>query len=197
MAFSGTTNHQLLISVVFYIFASICKFGKAYDYPHLGAAGVVANEYLPKAEVEGETDQYFPQAGIIGTSSALIFTKALGCLSDKHIYSSCEEAHRLTHSGELNVPPEYADEYCNGPCLTETNHVLDCIGGLFKGFIFYNRATLNDVRETIESGCGHGPKRGNFDVIQHIQADDASKIKVSNTVIYALTMMIIGWRLVI
>ncbi|KAI3469314.1 hypothetical protein Pfo_025977 [Paulownia fortunei] len=147
--------------------------------------------------VEGETDQYFPQAGIIGTSSALIFTKALGCLSDKHIYSSCDEAHRLTHSGELNVPPEYTDEYCQGPCLIETNHVLDCINGILKGFIFYNRATLNDVRETIKSGCSYGPKRGNFDVVEHIQADDASKNTVSNPVVYVLVLTIIGWRLLL
>lgn len=76
------------------------------------------------------------------------------------IYSSCEEAHRLKQSGELNVPPEYTDEYCKGPCLAETHHVLDCINGILKGFIFFNRATLNDVRETIKSGCGYGPKRG-------------------------------------
>ncbi|GFP99626.1 hypothetical protein PHJA_002106700 [Phtheirospermum japonicum] len=141
------------------------KVGRAFEYenPHLGAAGVVANEYLPKAE----------------------------------IYSSCNEARRLTQSGELNIPPEYAVEYCNGACLSETNHVLDCLGGFFKGFIFYNRASLRDVRETIESGCGYGPKRGNFDVIQHIQADSASKNKASKPVVYALVMMIIGWRLVI
>lgn len=59
--------------------------GMAYDYPHLGAAGVVANEYLPKAEGEGETDQYFPQAGIIGISPARIFNKALGCLRDNYV----------------------------------------------------------------------------------------------------------------
>lgn len=76
------------------------------------------------------------------------------------IYSSCDEAHRLTQSGELNVPPEYADEYCEGPCLSETKHVLDCMGGILKGFVFYNRATLNNLRDTIESGCGSGPKKG-------------------------------------
>ncbi|KAL3626579.1 hypothetical protein CASFOL_030128 [Castilleja foliolosa] len=166
-----------------------------YEYPHLGAADVIANEYLPKAEVEGENNQFSPQSGIIGTSP--IFSEALGCFSDKRIYSSCNEARRLTQSGELNIPPEYADEYCNGACLSETSRVLDCLGGILKGFVFYNRATLRDVRETIESGCGYGPKRGNFDVLQHIQSDDASKNKASKAVVYVLVLMIIGWRLLV
>ncbi|CAA0834247.1 Glycine-rich protein family [Striga hermonthica] len=197
MAFSASIDHWFLLSIVFYIFASICKFGRAYEYPHLGAAGVVADEYLPKAEVEGETNQFFPEAGIIGTSPALIFNKALGCFSDKYIYSRCNEAHRLTQSGLLNVPLGYTDEYCNGPCLGETNHVLDCVGGFLKGFIFYNKATLRDIRDTLESGCGYGPLRGNFDVVRNIQAGDASKYKASKHVVYALVVMIIGWRLAI
>ncbi|KAL3812292.1 hypothetical protein ACJIZ3_013560 [Penstemon smallii] len=190
MAVSESTKRWLLISALVYIFALSCKFGKAYDeYPHLGAAGVVANEYLPKAEVEGETNQYFPQAGIIGTGPAFIFNKALGCLSDKHIYSSCDEVHRLTQVGELNVEPEYTDEYCKGPCIDETHHVLDCIDGILKRFIFYNKATVRDIRETIESGCSYGPKRGNFNVLEHIQADDASASKVSNPVLYGIMLI--------
>ncbi|XP_011100800.1 uncharacterized protein LOC105178913 [Sesamum indicum] len=194
MAFSATAYYWLLVSVLIYIFVSSCKSGLAFEYPHLGAAGVVANEYLPRAENEGETDQYFPQAGIIGTTP-LIFSKALECLSDKYIYSSCDEAHRLTQSGELNVPPEFTDQYCNGPCLTETSHVLDCINGILKQFVFINRATVNDVREAIEGGCSYGPKRGNFNVIEHIQADDATNKIVSKPVIYALVLMVIGWRM--
>ncbi|KAL8484857.1 hypothetical protein ACS0TY_027231 [Phlomoides rotata] len=193
MAFSASTARWLILSV---LFVSTCKFGRAYNYPHLGAAGVVANEYLPKAEVEGEVDQYFPQTGIIGTGAALLLGKALSCLSDKYIYSSCEKSHRLGESGELNVPPEYTDEYCQGPCLAETHHALDCIDKILKRFIFLNRATLHDVRETIESGCSHGPKRGNFDVVGHIQSGNAGKNKVSNGVVCAILVMVavLNWR---
>ncbi|KAL8047574.1 hypothetical protein ABFX02_07G008500 [Erythranthe guttata] len=197
MLFSAFNNQWLLLSILFYVFVSACKFGIAYDYPHLGAAGVVADQYLPQAEVEGGADQSFPQTGIIGTTPALIFNKALECLSNKYIYSSCDEAHRLTQNGELNVPPEYADEYCNGPCLAETNHALDCINGILKRFVFYNSATLNDVRETIKSGCGYGPKRGNFDVIGHIQAGDASKNRVFDRVVYVVLAMTVAWRVLL
>lgn len=76
------------------------------------------------------------------------------------IYSSCEEAYRLTESGKLDVPSEYVDPYCNGPCLTETHLVLNCIENIMTNFVFYNRATIQDIRVTIKAGCGYGPERG-------------------------------------
>ncbi|KAK6146218.1 hypothetical protein DH2020_020087 [Rehmannia glutinosa] len=176
MAFSALTRHRLLlVSTMIYIFVSTCyNFGKAYNYPDLGAASVVANEYVAEAEGEGESDDhYFPQTGVAGTDPGLVFDKALECLNDKYIYSSCDEAYRLTQNGELNVSPEYTDQYCNGPCLKETHLVLDCIDGILKHFVFYNKATLEDVRETIEVGCSYGPKRGDFNVAEHIEADSA------------------------
>lgn len=60
--------------------------GRAYDYPYLGAAGVVANEYLPEAENEGGSSGYLPQGGVVGTSPDLIlFNKALKCFDDKYV----------------------------------------------------------------------------------------------------------------
>ncbi|GFP85271.1 hypothetical protein PHJA_000670800 [Phtheirospermum japonicum] len=154
MATLDFPRHWLLIvSTVIYIFLSTWKFGNAYNYPHLGAASVLTNEYVPKAEAEGDGEHYYPQTG-------LVFDKALECLDDRNIYISCEEAYRLTQKGELNVPPEYAEQYCNGPCERETQLVLDCIDGILKYFVFYNKATLRDVRETVEDGCSYGPKRG-------------------------------------
>ncbi|KAI3459235.1 hypothetical protein Pfo_015898 [Paulownia fortunei] len=179
MAFSASIRHWLLlVSTMIYIFVSNSKF---------------ANEFVPEAEGEGETDQHFPEPGVVETDPGLVFDKALECLNDKHIYSSCDEAYRLTENGELNVPPEYTDQYCNGPCLTETHLVLDCINGILKHFVFYNRATLKDVRETIESGCSYGPKRGDFNVAEHIRADEAT---ANRPVFYVLVLMIMGWQVV-
>lgn len=59
------------------------------------------------------------------------------------------------------MPPEYTDQYCNGPCVYETDLVLKCIEGLLLEFKFYNKATIRDVRDTIKSGCSYGPERGN------------------------------------
>ncbi|KMT16496.1 hypothetical protein BVRB_3g047960 isoform A [Beta vulgaris subsp. vulgaris] len=100
---------------------------------------------------------------------------ALVCFHGKNqIYNHCDESCRLTAHGELHVPHDHVDEFCSGPCLEETNHMLDCIDGIMGHFLFFNRATTQDVRDTILAGCGHGDKRGNFDVGEHIEADEGS-----------------------
>jgi hypothetical protein len=66
----------------------------------------------------------------------------------------------LSAGGKLDVPPQSTDEYCNGPCLTETNLVLSCIDNIFENFLFYNKATIQDVRDTVTAACGHGQERG-------------------------------------
>lgn len=108
--------------------------------------------------------------GVGGDEPSEVIVKALQCFSDKHIYSSCEEPYRLTENGQLHVPPEYADEYCNGPCLKETHLVLNCIDDIFSHFVFYNHATIKDVKETIKAGCSYGPHRGDFNVGEHIES---------------------------
>ncbi|XP_073133880.1 uncharacterized protein [Henckelia pumila] len=191
MAFATYNKHGPAVVLIFiFISSSTCNFGRAYEYPNLGAAGVVANDYLPEAGNEGGSSGYLPQGGIVGTSSDLIYNKALECFGDKYIYSSCGAAYRLNQGGELDVPPDYADQYCNGPCVTETQNVLACIHGIFDQFLFYNRATLSDIRDTIASGCGNGPKRGNFDVAEHIQANGAPANKLHYSALCASLLLI-------
>jgi hypothetical protein len=38
--------------------------------------------------------------------------------------------------------------------------VLSCIENIMKHFVFYNKATIEDIRDTIKAGCGYGPERG-------------------------------------
>jgi hypothetical protein len=71
----------------------------------------------------------------------------------------------LSENGNLDVPPEKTDTFCEGPCMSETNLVLGCIDNIFSNFIFYNKATIEDVKETILAGCGYGPERGNYHVL--------------------------------
>lgn len=61
------------------------------------------------------------------------------------IYSGCDEAYRLTQSGNLNVPPEATELFCNGPCLAETRLALSCINDVISDFLFYNKATVRDI----------------------------------------------------
>nr|XP_023875689.1 uncharacterized protein LOC111988153 isoform X1 [Quercus suber] len=142
-----------------------------------------------------------------GYDPAQIVAKALLCFNDKYVrktfiymhtlllimvYSSCEESLRLSESGKLNVPPQKIDEYCNGPCLTETNLVLNCIENIFLNFKFYNKATIQDVRDTVKAACGNGPERGNFDVTEHIKAETSNAHKAVNQILYGLGLMIVG-----
>ncbi|KAJ0093199.1 hypothetical protein Patl1_24934 [Pistacia atlantica] len=130
--------------------------------------------------------------GAGGGDPAEIVAKALLCFNDKHIYSNCEESCRLTQSGNINVSPEHVEEYCNGPCLTETHLVLDCIEDVLANFIFYNRATINDIKNTIKAGCGYGPERGDFNVAEHIQAEENSAYKTPYKILFGLGVMIIA-----
>ncbi|KAF4393669.1 hypothetical protein G4B88_007655 [Cannabis sativa] len=132
-------------------------------------------------------DEHVPyQVGSGGHDPAQVVASALLCFNDKYIYSSCEESYRLSESGNLEVPPEKAEEYCGGPCLKETHLVLSCIDNILANFLFYNKATIQDVRDTIHAGCGYGPERGNFNVAQHIEAEESNNADqkvVSNQII--------------
>ncbi|PSR92525.1 Glutamate synthase 1 [NADH] like [Actinidia chinensis var. chinensis] len=125
-----------------------------------------------------------------------VVAKALICFNDKYIYSSCEEAYRLTQTGNLNVPPEYTDQYCSGPCKAETTLVLNCIENIFSHFLFYNKATIQDVGATIKAGCGFGSQRGNFNVEEHIQDEESDGGESSVPVMVGLVGMILGNGLV-
>lgn len=82
-------------------------------------------------------------------------------MSMKQIYNGCEEPSRLNEKGYLKVPPEKTEEFCEGPCASETKLVLNCLHNIFSDFVFVNKATINDVAATIKTGCGYGPERGN------------------------------------
>ncbi|XP_045790506.1 pupal cuticle protein 36-like [Trifolium pratense] len=127
--------------------------------------------------------------GRFGDPSQII-SKALLCFNDKYIYQSCEESYRLSENGNLDVPSEKTDAFCEGPCMSETNLVLGCIDNIFSNFIFYNRATIEDVKETILAGCGYGPERGNFNVAEHIQENKAGK--ATSHVLMGLALIIMG-----
>uniref|UniRef100_A0A7N0U3X1 DUF7731 domain-containing protein n=1 Tax=Kalanchoe fedtschenkoi TaxID=63787 RepID=A0A7N0U3X1_KALFE len=108
---------------------------------------------------------------------ATITAKALQCFNNRFIYSSCNEDYRLTMAGEINVPPEYTDEYCNGPCMTETHLVLNCVDNILLHFAFYNRATVQDVRDTIKAACSDSKERGHFSVAEHMAAEESAANK--------------------
>ncbi|XVF38819.1 hypothetical protein REPUB_Repub20aG0135000 [Reevesia pubescens] len=146
---------------------------------------------LPQS-LTGNADEGLPQTGAVAADPAQIVAKALLCFNEKAIYSSCEETCRLTESGNLNVPHDYIEKYCNGPCLSETHLVLNCIENIMTNFLFYNKATIQDIRDTIQAGCGYGPERGKFNVEEHIEAEESSANKAATHILFGIGSMIIG-----
>ncbi|KAE8725861.1 hypothetical protein F3Y22_tig00008013pilonHSYRG00100 [Hibiscus syriacus] len=146
----------------------------------------------------GKADEYedLPETGrgsVVGDHDpAQIVAKALLCFNDKHIYSSCEESYRLTASGNIDVPLGFTDEYCSGPCLSETHLVLNCLENIMKHFLFYNKATIGDIRDTIQAGCGYGPERGHFDVEEHLEAEENSSSRAAKSILFGMGWMILG-----
>ncbi|KAJ6305993.1 hypothetical protein OIU78_021341 [Salix suchowensis] len=124
--------------------------------------------------------------------------KAMMCFNNKIIYSRCDEAYRLTQSGNLNVPPEATDVFCNGPCLAETRLVLGCINGVISDFLFYNRATVRDITYALSAGCGSTGYRGDFNVARYIDDETSSaSILPSLTGFYALALFMWWWILLL
>ncbi|CAH8298812.1 unnamed protein product [Eruca vesicaria subsp. sativa] len=110
--------------------------------------------------------------GLGGNGPPEIVAKALECLNEKHIYKECEDAWRLTLNGDLNIPVARTEEFCEGPCFSETHLALNCIGEIVHHFRFFNRATVYNIRETLKSGCSYGPERGIFNVLEHIEDEE-------------------------
>ncbi|KAL7205375.1 hypothetical protein ACSBR2_018341 [Camellia fascicularis] len=107
---------------------------------------------------------------------AQILTNALLCLNNKFIYNRCNEAYRLNQSGDLNVPPEATDQFCNGACLSETQGLLNCLENIFSNFMFYNKATIGDIRGTLRGGCSYTNQRGNFNVGDYMQSETSNSL---------------------
>ncbi|KAK4380097.1 hypothetical protein RND71_001959 [Anisodus tanguticus] len=188
MAVSINMMHSLqaltLSCFLFFLFT----LGEADDYEtRTAAAGVLENEYLPNYGGYSSQNGDSPQYGDVQPD--YLFSKALQCFTDKHIYSSCEESYRLTETGELHVPPEYADQYCRGPCLEETHLVLNCLENILSHFRFYNKATVRAVEETIKEGCSYGPKRGYFNVAEHILAYGSTAFRASKSMLHGFALM--------
>ncbi|KAJ8444998.1 hypothetical protein Cgig2_029192 [Carnegiea gigantea] len=94
---------------------------------------------------------------------------SVSLLMMRQIYCSCEESYRLSESGEFHVPHDRVEQFCNGPCLQETKLVLNCVEGIMGHFTFFNKATTQDVRDTVLAACGNGETGGDLNVTRHVK----------------------------
>ncbi|KAJ6987836.1 uncharacterized protein [Populus alba] len=198
----------VLSAVLVGVFIFCCNLGKADEGEYVPQTGTGIIGGVPQTgtgttggvpQTGTGTTGGVPQTGtgIVDADPTEIVAKALLCFSDNYVYSSCEVAYRLTETGKLNVPPEDANSYCSGPCLVETHLVLSCIENIMKHFVFYNKATIEDVRDTIKAGCGYGPERGNFDVSEHLQLEENNAFKTANQILLGVGFMFGGHALLL
>ncbi|XP_039032363.1 uncharacterized protein LOC120167406 [Hibiscus syriacus] len=125
---------------------------------------------------------------------------AFFCFNNKYIYTGCDEAYRLNESGNLNVPREATDVFCNGPCLAETRLVLQCVDDVLSGFVFYNKATVRDITNVLRAGCSYTSTRGNFGVGDYFQGgiSDASRLGESSMIsLSTLTLIVVIYVLIL
>ncbi|ESW16987.1 hypothetical protein PHAVU_007G200600 [Phaseolus vulgaris] len=106
--------------------------------------------------------------------------EALSCFNNKLIYVGCDEAYRLNPSGNINIPVEATDLFCSGACLTEAQQVLNCIDDVLSNFIFYNKATVQQMRYALNAGCSFSRQRGNFNLAEYIggETNNAPKLPI-------------------
>lgn len=107
---------------------------------------------------------------------------------------TCKPEQRLSISGSIDVPRDQTDEYCNGGCYEQTQLVLTCVDEILSNFEFDNKATIEDIRQTITEGCSNTDKRGDFDVTEHMDSTShASKSLSAN--LSSLTIFVTLWGL--
>ncbi|KAJ3670914.1 hypothetical protein LUZ60_008340 [Juncus effusus] len=101
-----------------------------------------------------------------------VIGEAEQCFDDGRLYTCCDDPYRLGIQGILNVPHQAANEFCNGPCLAETQLVLSCVEDELNTFKFQNGAYVSDVRYALQRGCTVGARRGDFNVGEPHEPDD-------------------------
>ncbi|XP_020421799.1 uncharacterized protein LOC18772884 isoform X1 [Prunus persica] len=140
-------------------------------------------------------------AGYAEENPAQTFVTALACFNNKFIYAGCDEAYRLNESGNFNVPPEATDLFCHGPCLAETQQVLNCVDHMLSGFVFNNRATLPDIRGALRAGCSYTSQRGKFNGFgpfgEYIQGETSNAQKLPNFSSFFTFLIVTGCSLFI
>ncbi|KAJ1692322.1 hypothetical protein LUZ63_009020 [Rhynchospora breviuscula] len=96
------------------------------------------------------------------------------CFDDGRVYTCCQDEYRLSITGILNIPPHAANNFCEGPCLEETQLVLSCVEDELNTFRFQDGAAVADVRYALQRGCSNSDKRGDFNVGEPHEPDDYS-----------------------
>ncbi|CAL5322835.1 unnamed protein product [Camellia sinensis] len=62
----------------------------------------------------------------------------------------------VTEAGWINVTQADGEVYCTGGCSEHTQAVLKCIHLVKHDYMFVNKASVQDLNQTITNGCDYG-----------------------------------------
>ncbi|CAL5366578.1 unnamed protein product [Camellia sinensis] len=69
---------------------------------------------------------------------------------------SCWSEYWVTEAGWINVTQADGEVYCTGGCSEHTQAVLKCIHLVKHDYVFVNKASVQDLNQTITNGCDYG-----------------------------------------
>lgn len=86
--------------------------------------------------------------------------------------------YTLTSSGWLNVTAADGPKFCTeGGCAEHTKVVLLCLSHVKRDYWFVNRATVQDLYDTISKGCSNGGT-GNDDILSDGSRNFKSRLRL-------------------
>ncbi|PWA74202.1 hypothetical protein CTI12_AA254500 [Artemisia annua] len=74
----------------------------------------------------------------------------------KRVSPDCPGNLTLSTDGWLNISSSETQQFCQGPCKQHTLDVLKCVWYVKHDYKFDNKATIQNINETINNGCEHG-----------------------------------------
>ncbi|KAL7583477.1 uncharacterized protein LOC128129336 [Lactuca sativa] len=73
-----------------------------------------------------------------------------------NVSSDCPGKFTLHVGGWLNISANETQAFCEGGCAQHTQQLLKCVKYVKQNYVFRNKATINNLNDTINIGCTHG-----------------------------------------
>ncbi|KAK9283968.1 hypothetical protein L1049_012226 [Liquidambar formosana] len=103
----------------------------------------------------GQIKEVVDPTGNVNLSPFQQWRSAYECLLNTS--NSCQDKYQLTEEGWVNVTLADTEEYCKwGGCAQHSRAVLMCLHLVKHDFRFIDKATVQDVNNTITQGCSSG-----------------------------------------
>ncbi|KAM7277118.1 hypothetical protein ACFE04_018984 [Oxalis oulophora] len=114
----------------------------------------VTSLLFSKSIADGKIKEVTDPTGNVNLSPFQQWRNAYECLQNKS--DSCPGNLMLNETGWVNISMDETQQYCSGGCEVHTRAVLTCISLVKPDYRFFNNATVQDINNTITTGCTSG-----------------------------------------